>query len=191
MTDLSPDDFAERFKGCSRQLWCIAAAVVGDAHQAEDVLQEAALVALDKLDEFDPATAFMAWMGRIVRYVALNHARRRARRRAVALAPEAPGAPVIRGGNGAAPVDGRGEILPDQRSFDDRLLGALRGLDQTARACLLLRVVVDLSYREISLALGIRPGTAMSHVCRARQALQDRLAANPSAAPLPSGGAHD
>jgi RNA polymerase sigma-70 factor (ECF subfamily) len=191
MRSLSPDGFAERFKGCSRALWGIAAAIVGDADQAEDVLQEAALIALNKLDGFDPDTAFVAWMGQIVRNVALNHVRRRARRRAVALSPDHPGRPVFGQGNGAMPIDGRGEIAPDQRSFDDRVLEALQSLDETARACLLLRVVLDLPYREISLALGIRPGTAMSHVCRARRALGVQLAADRAAVPLPSGAAHD
>ncbi|MHC4220081.1 MAG: RNA polymerase sigma factor, partial [Planctomycetota bacterium] len=60
MRRLTPDAFADRFKECSRALWCIAAAIVGDADQAQDVLQEAALIALNKLDGFDPDTAFTA-----------------------------------------------------------------------------------------------------------------------------------
>jgi len=187
MRPLSPDGFADRFKECSRALWCIAAAIVGNPDQAEDVLQEAALVALGKLDQFDPATCFPAWMGRIVRYVALNHTRRRAARRAV---PLEPGDPVANAGRPEVPFNGRGQISTDQRSFDDRLLSALRDLDETARACLLLHVVLEMPYREISLALDIRPGTAMSHVCRARRVLGDRLGANPVQATAASGETH-
>jgi RNA polymerase sigma-70 factor (ECF subfamily) len=187
MRPLSPDGFADCFKECSRALWCIAAAIVGNPDQAEDVIQEAALVALGKLDRFDPSTHFPAWMSRIVRYVALNHARRRAVRRTV---PLETGDPVAVPGRPQVPVNGRGEITPDQRSFDDRLLAALRDLDETARACLLLRVVLEMPYGEISLALDIRPGTAMSHVCRARRLLGARLGTNPMKPAAASGATH-
>ena len=83
MSQLSPDGFASRFTACSRALWCIATAILGDPDLAEDVLQEAAVTALRKLEDFDPSTSFSAWMGQIVRYTALNHARRRAKAKVV------------------------------------------------------------------------------------------------------------
>ena len=84
MSQLSPEAFASRFTACSRTLWCIATAILGRSGPAEDVLQEAALIALRKLHDFDPDTSFTAWMGQIVRFVALNHGRRRAHGRAAA-----------------------------------------------------------------------------------------------------------
>jgi RNA polymerase sigma-70 factor (ECF subfamily) len=176
---LSADAFAEEFTACSRTLWCIAAGVLGKRDQADGVLQEGAMIALGKLDQFDPDTSFVAWMGRIVRFVALNHARRRQRRAACALddekieAPEVPRASADAAS--AAPATARGELRPDQKCFDDDVCAALSTLDEIARACLLLRTLLDLPYREISLALDIPEGTAMSHVHRARRALRDRL----------------
>src|SRR5262249_54943115 len=73
---LSRDDFVVRLQASRRTLWCIAAAVLGGRSHADDVLQEAAVVALSKLDQFNPATSFTAWMGQIVRFVALNESRR-------------------------------------------------------------------------------------------------------------------
>ncbi len=67
MSQLSPDGFASRFTACSRTLWCIAAAIVGGPDGAEDVLQEAALIAFRKLDQFDPDTTLSFWMAQIVR----------------------------------------------------------------------------------------------------------------------------
>jgi len=61
----------------------------------------------------------------------------------------------------------------------DRVLEALVSLEETARACLLLRTVLDKSYREISLALDIPEGTAMSHVHRARKAMRRMLEESP------------
>ncbi len=179
---LSRAQFAEFFENSWRTLWCVAAAVLGSREEAEDVLQELALIALGKLGDFDPQSNFTAWMAQIVRYTALNTARRRARRRAVAsihddLLEQAAG-PKDRG-NGSVSTSGPGDLPVYEEAFDDRLLGALKSLGETPRACLLLRTVEEMSYREISEILGIPEGTAMSHVHRTRQALRERLAPIP------------
>jgi RNA polymerase sigma-70 factor, ECF subfamily len=174
---LSRAEFALRFAESSRLFWCIAAAILADRHGADDVVQEAAMTALGKLDEFDADTSFKAWMSQIVRFIALNHARLR-RRRDAALEGEAPrlATPDRRHASVAGAVDSRGRIHVDQGEFDDDVVRALAALDETARACLLLRVVLELPYREISTALNIPEGSAMSHVHRARRAMRDRLA---------------
>ncbi len=179
---LSRTQFAEFFEKSWRTLWCVAAAVLGSRDEVEDVLQESALIALGKLGDFDPQSNFTAWMAQIVRYTALNTARRRARRRAVAsihddLLQQPAGAEHR--GNGSASASGKGNLPAYEEAFDDRLLGALKSLGETPRACLLLRTVQDMSYREISQVLGIPEGTAMSHVHRTRQALRERLAPIP------------
>jgi RNA polymerase sigma-70 factor (ECF subfamily) len=179
-------EFAARFQQASRPLLCIAAAVLGRADQAEDVVQEAALIALTKLHDFDPRTNFTAWMGRIVRFTALNVSRgiRRASVRHIAqfdrweIEDERPSlAP-------GAMITGRGQLHADQRSFDDHVMAALHELSETARACLLLRTLMDMPYREISRTLDIPEGTAMSLVHRARAAMRGSL----SAAHAPAGG---
>ncbi|MEE9131841.1 MAG: sigma-70 family RNA polymerase sigma factor [Phycisphaerales bacterium] len=176
---LSRTQFAEFFQESWRTLWCVAAAVLGSRDEVEDVLQEAALIAFGKLGDFDPQTNFAAWMAQIVRYTALNTARRRARRQAVVSIHddllEQPAGSEHRG-NGSASASGKGNLPAYEEAFDDRLLGALKSLGETPRACLLLRTVEEMSYREISEILGIPEGTAMSHVHRTRQALRERLA---------------
>ena len=176
---LTPSQFAELFQESWRTLWCVTAAVLGGRDEVEDVLQEAALIAIGKLGDFDPQTNFAAWMAQIVRYTALNTARRRARRRAVVSIHddllEQPAGSEHRG-NGSASASGKGNLPAYEEAFDDRLLGALKSLGETPRACLLLRTVEEMSYREISEILGIPVGTAMSHVHRTRQALRERLA---------------
>jgi len=172
---LSLEGFAARFEASSRTLWCIAAGVLGRSDQADDVLQEAAIIAMTKLLQFDAGTSFTAWMGCIVRNVALNHARRR-RQAAPAIDPHALEAVVAQDQRSpVAPLSGTGELDDARECFDDRVLAGLNTLDETARACLLLRTLLDMPYREISLALDIPQGTAMSHVHRARHQLRDRL----------------
>jgi RNA polymerase sigma-70 factor (ECF subfamily) len=177
---LSREEFARRFQESARVFWTIAAAVLGEPSRAEDVLQEACVIALHKLEQFAPGTSFVAWMGAIVRNVARNESRKAQRRatRPVApdelaeLLPDAGGA-----SDGAALVDARGGLVPGHGAFDDALDRAHAELRPIQRAALLLRTLRGLDYAEISAALSIPEGTAMSHVHRARQALRRRLTA--------------
>ncbi len=182
MSQLSPDGFASRFTACSRTLWCIAAAIVGGPDGAEDVLQEAALIALRKIEQFDPDTTFSVWMAQIVRYVALNHARSRNRSKVRAVDPgHLDDRTATDHDERQLGLSARGELGPECEDFDDDLLASLRQLDTDARACLLLRVVMDMPYLEIAQTLQIPQGTAMSHVHRARRTLAQRLSsATPS-----------
>lgn len=173
---LTPDEFAASFARESRTLWCLAASVLGRSAGADDVLQEAAIVALSKLAQFEPGTNFVAWTGRIVRFVAHNQRRKEARAtpdpRDVEREPLAPWSDGPEFDPTLAHVEA---IAVDGRTFDDRLQHALAGLGETARAALLLKTVLELEYAEIARVLSIPEGTAMSHVHRARAALRRSL----------------
>lgn len=168
---LTPSIFAARFRESSRVLWCVAAGVLGDRTQAEDVLQEAAVVALGKLESFRPGSNFVAWMSQYVRFVSLNDRRKRERRRR-ALAAKRPDAPPT-------------AVLPDdpRAPFDRDVAAALASLSESQRTCLLLKTVVELEYTEISEMLEMPAGTAMSHVSRARTKMQKLLQPRPTVAP--------
>jgi RNA polymerase sigma-70 factor (ECF subfamily) len=169
---LNPQQFAQRYEQSRRTLWYIAAAILGDRTLAHDVVQEAAAIAMTKLHDFDPATNFTAWMGQIVRFVALNEARGRQRRRTAVTSPD-----TLATLPGARPGQTAGTDAPsDIHEFDERVRAGLMTLDETARTCLILRIVHGMAYSEISNALSIPEGTAMSHVHRSRLALRDRLA---------------
>lgn len=183
---LTSERFAALFERAEPTLWYVAAATVYDRHAADDVVQEAAVIALGKLEQFDPATNFQAWMARIVKLVALNHARRNSGRRSASSDPAALDHRV------AAPtqqrpgvLDDRGHVKSEQSAFDDRVMRALQRLDDIPRTCLLLRSVQEMPYREIARVLDMPEGTAMSHVHRARMTLRELLLSEPSQAPAP------
>ena len=178
-SDGRPAAFADLLAADYRRLWLLAAALVGDRTEAEDLVQEAAIVGLSKYDQFQQGTNFTAWMSRIVRLLASNWRRKQARRGSQPTDPvdidqqhgspdEAPSLPA--GESAAGRIDAFGE------HFDDAVMEAIRRLPDTARACLLLRVVHDLPYDEISHLLEIPSGTAMSHVHRCRSRLRKQLA---------------
>lgn len=177
------DDFTTQFRAAYRVLWLIASGILSDRALAEDAVQEAAIIALQKWRQFKPGTSFNAWMGQIVRFVALNQSRSERKRRATGMEPasvehlaeavsDAPDPDALK-------VSLRGELPENQRHFDDCVMQALSGLTDVARTCLLLRVLEGLEYSEISLLLGIPEGTAMSHVHRSRKALRARLGESP------------
>jgi RNA polymerase sigma-70 factor (ECF subfamily) len=171
-------DFAAQFQSSFRVLWLVAVGIIGDASLAEDVVQEAAIIALGKLDQFRTGTNFTAWTSQIVRNVARNRARRERRHHATVTDPSA--IDERPSSLGPTPEASRQGIVPggaeEQRRFDDRILRALRDVGEVARACLLLRTLEGLEYAEISRLLEIPEGTAMSHVHRTRRYLRDRLA---------------
>lgn len=174
---LSPEQFAALYTEHGRLLWCAAAATLNGRAGAEDVVQQAAMIALSRLGDFDPGTSFAAWMVQIVRNVAMNESRKTHRRRTSSMDGESLDRRAGRDASSSAhaPITSGGDIRRDQETFDDRLVAALGELEETARQCVLLRTVMDLSYAAISRTLGIPEGTAASHVHRARRALRERL----------------
>ncbi len=171
---LSPEEFGERAQGVRHTLWLIAMGMTNDRHLAEDIVQETLAIAWRKSGQFERATSFTAWTAAIARNVALNSRRKNARQSLVN--PEhLDSTPANDAGHDASPINAVGGILPNQKEFDDQVVSALQDLSSAARSCLLLRTVTGLSYDKISELLDIAPGTAMSHVYRARKTLRTRL----------------
>lgn len=169
----STDAFAALLDPARPRMFLVALAIVADRTEAEDVLQDATITGLNKFraGEFLSGSNFDAWMGQITRYTALN-ARRAHRAAPAALGDtsERVAAPALGGAHGDA---GRGYDADDARALRE----ALDTLPETARLCLLLRIVGDLPYSTIANIAQVPEGTAMSHVHRAQRALRHSLAA--------------
>jgi RNA polymerase sigma-70 factor (ECF subfamily) len=157
-------EFVSLFEASREQMWLIAAGVTGDRSEADDVLQEAAIIALRKFAEFTPGTNFNAWMAEVTRNTARNVRRKRGR--------------VDKMTRAFAAQAGSGEVVHARVAATERMLEAVQSLEETARMCLLLRVVGGMSYEAIAMAAQVPAGTAMSHVFRAREVLRKKLAAS-------------
>lgn len=156
---LTGSEFAAELQLAAPTLWVIAAGVLGHRRDVDDVVQDAAMVGLRKIETFQRGTSFVAWMGQIVRNVARNRARQNRRDRSTPL-------------EGVEPTVDTADVSAD---FDRRVLDALGTLEETARTCLLLRTVREMSYQEIAVVLDLPEGTAMSHVSRSRKRMRDAL----------------
>lgn len=161
-------EFVSLFEPARGQMWLIAAGVTGNRSEADDVLQEAAIIAMRKFHEFTPGTNFNAWMAEVTRNTARNARRKRGRSEKLTRAVAAQGVRETQDAE-ATSAGHAGSV------HAEKLLAAVAGLEETARTCLLLRVVGGLSYEAISRVVQVPEGTAMSHVFRSREALRKRL----------------
>lgn len=143
-----------------RAAYAVALAVLRRPTDAEDVAQEALIVALERIDTLRDARQFRGWLLQIVRNQALNWRGRREKRD---VAREAPEEPV-----NDAP-------LPDALAFRFRLLEAMAVLGSTEREIVLLHDLEGWTHVEIAQALGISVVMSRQHLFQARRKLRTRL----------------
>lgn len=68
-------DFDEALVALQNELHCFAYKLTADKDEAEDLLQETMLKALDNKDKFNPGTNFKSWMYTIMRNAFINNCR--------------------------------------------------------------------------------------------------------------------
>lgn len=174
---LSRAEFLQELEPIRHRLWLVAVGVVRDRHLAEDVVQDASVLALNKLAGYRRGTHFAAWMSQIVRNLARNAARKHRRERPHPGADAGLDDRSVAPARGGSPVDANGRLRDDQAEFDDAVVAALGELSEAARSCLLLRTIEGLSYEDISDLLDMPAGTAMSHVHRGRARMRQLMQA--------------
>jgi RNA polymerase sigma-70 factor (ECF subfamily) len=147
----------------------LARYVTRNAHDAEDVVQDACLRALKYFDSFrgEEGTSARAWLLAIVRNTAYTWRRRHG---ADALATEFD---ETKHSDAAAEDNPEGMLL--RSAARETLDRALDGLAPEFREVIVLRELEGLSYKEISEVAGVPVGTVMSRLSRARARLQDAL----------------
>jgi RNA polymerase sigma-70 factor (ECF subfamily) len=146
-----------------RAAHAVAYAVMRNAMDAEDVVQDAFVKALEKLDDCRDGATFGPWLRQIVRRRALNAQDARRVRDVESLAPEI-----------AAGTD---DPLRDVENAElgERLTTALNTLTEIQRAVLLLHEVDGRSHGEIAAIVGCSPGMSQQHLFTARKKLRRLL----------------
>ena len=144
----------------------LARSVTGNHHDADDAAQETFLRVYRALGSYDPNRPFKPWLKRITYNTSLNTVRAgKSRSRGIVDGDF----PEIADSNPAQPE--RMEADQNIASVDH----AVQSLPSDLRATLLLRAVEGMSYKDIATAMGVKIGTVMSRLSRARERVMDIL----------------
>jgi RNA polymerase sigma-70 factor (ECF subfamily) len=138
---------------------------------AQDLLQETVLRALERRNQFQPGTNLRAWLFTIQRSLFINAYRRR-RQVAWLGSLEDQG----QGGVEAALTTSSAEEMMLEGWVDEDVRGALSALPEHYREVVVLRDVAQRSYTQIAAQLDCPPGTVMSRLHRGRGLLRQLLA---------------
>lgn len=150
-----------------RPLFSVAHRMLGNYEDALDATQNAFISAFEGLDSYDPTRRFFSWIYRIIVNECLNA--RRARKPVEELSE-------LEADPRESPLQGI-EALERSESIE----AALVRLSEDHRLVVVLRHFADLSYAEMSEALGIPEKTVKSRLFEARHRLGELLRMEPGA----------
>ena len=178
------DAFARIMRRYNQRLYRLAVSVMGDASEAEDVLQESYVRAFYAFATYAGTGSLGAWLARIVRNEAIDRVRSRESRRShVAIEAEL----------GEQSGEDETNVTIDPLMIDPQALAAnaelrklleraIQRLPEQFRTAFVLREVEGLSVEETAEYLGIPPSTVKTRDHRARNLLRGYLSENIDAA---------
>jgi RNA polymerase sigma-70 factor (ECF subfamily) len=169
--------FEEQLTPLLGRAYRIAANLVGDRAEAEDVVQEAALLAFRNFASFEPGTNFRAWFFRIVTNCCYQRHRRRQRRPDTVDFEDVPDLYLYEmtqaAGTYADTADPAAAVLG--KMTVDEIMAAIDMLPEEYRTVAVLYFLEDAKYEEIAAALDCPVGTVRSRLHRSRKLLQKAL----------------
>ncbi|WP_254683422.1 RNA polymerase sigma factor [Phaeobacter sp. LSS9] len=165
---MSPDEFKSEMIGLLPRLRRFALSLTRSGADADDLLQEACALALQKWQQYDPAQPLDRWMFRVLRNLWISEIRKRR----------------VRQGAGVVPVEEARELAVSGASGSDvaettltarQVQSRIADMDPALAQPLLLVCAEGYSYREVSELLDVPIGTVMSRIHRARKLLISSL----------------
>jgi RNA polymerase sigma-70 factor (ECF subfamily) len=158
------ETLVRRYQGI---LFKVAYRLTANREDARDVAQNAFIRAFERLETYDPSRKFFSWIYRIAVNESLNYRRQRHVHDDLD--------PSLQAARGADPIE--------QAETADRVQTALMALTPEYREVIVMRYFGELSYEEISHAIGIPEKTVKSRLFTARERLGRLLDPGGSMAP--------
>ncbi len=160
---LTQNDFNALVRDHGPALYRIAYRMVGDRHEAEDLVQEAFRSAWRSRKNFEAGRGDRAWLASILRRRVIDRWRKRP-------------PPSVLPSDSPLEIGVEGED-PLADDYSDEMQHSLARLPGELRETLLLVVVGELTHQEVADMLNIPLGTVLSRVSRARKRLREYLMA--------------
>jgi RNA polymerase sigma-70 factor (ECF subfamily) len=161
--------FEELVRRTSRLVFARLYLDAGDAHRAEDLLQETYLLAFRSLHRLADPAGFRAWLLTIAHSALVDAARRDARRKRTT--PPRSDTPLS-----AIPGGGpRPDEAAQREEARQRVLAVLRSLPEDYRLPLTLRYIAGADAETIGTQLGLTNGALRGLLHRGLKMLRDRL----------------
>lgn len=157
------DAFGTLIRRHQQRIFGLGARLLGNATEADDLVQDTFLRVWRALDRFDEARPFVPWLVRIATNRALDVLNARSRRAGEEALEALPW-------EGPSPDED-----VDRARLRKEVMRALQTLPDDQRSVLVLRAYEGLSYREIADALELPIGTVMSRLARARETMRRRV----------------
>jgi len=160
---LSRAEFNDLVEQHAPALYRMAYRMIGDRHEAEDVVQEAFRSAWMSRERYEPQRGGRAWLVAIMRRRAIDRWRKRAQ-------------PKVLESDETLDIGVEGED-PLANEYSDEMQQGLDRLPDELRETLLLVVVGELTHQEVADLMKIPLGTVLSRVSRARTRLREFVSA--------------
>jgi RNA polymerase sigma-70 factor, ECF subfamily len=177
-TSLRPTaDFESLFAAVAGTAFGIASRLTRNQADAEDLVQEAALLAFRAFASFEPGTNFRAWFFRILTNCYFSKRRREKSRPVTSDLDDTPDLYLYaRSAEAGFPTQGPDPAaqLLDQLGTE-RVVAAIARLPDEYRVVATLYFMEDLSYEDIAQTLACPVGTVRSRLHRGRKMLQKAL----------------
>jgi RNA polymerase sigma-70 factor, ECF subfamily len=162
-------------------LYAGALKLTRDPRDAEDLVQDTYVRAFERFHLYQPGTNLKAWMYRVMTNRFINlYRRRKARPDGVNIddVGEAAGDHDSLTLYDLQSAEAMARLMQNEafmESLDGRLKRGLESLGQEYREVLIMNVIGEMPYKEISAVLEIPLGTVMSRLSRAKALLRERV----------------
>jgi RNA polymerase sigma-70 factor (ECF subfamily) len=167
------EDILQEMVALLPRLRRFAYSLSGSMDEADDLVQAACERALARLRQYEPGTQLASWMFRLIQTIWIDRMRYEGRRRKVS-------------GDGVMETiafDARIHEQAEARGLLEIVRREVSRLSEDQRSVLALVVVEGMSYQQAADTLGVKIGTIMSRLARARlklaAAIDAREAGNP------------
>ncbi len=153
-----------------KHVYNLALKLTGNAEDALDASQDAFLKAYQNLKSFRGDSRVSVWLYRLTYNACMDLIKKSRRGQVTRMPTDEEGAELETPDPGPGPDE-----LIERREELESVRRALNELDPDKRIILMMREYRNMSYAEISRALGLEEGTVKSRIARARAALAENL----------------